>query len=110
MARASHLSPVTSTVQCPNRRLPGLVGLLRRGLADGPWARSSRQGVPSRILALARQPNVLSPQPTSNGGCYTSITSIPFLRRAPVKSRSEERRVGKECKIRTSTAQEKKRK
>src|SRR5205814_9710781 len=73
-------------VQRTKQRVPGLVGLFRRGLADGPWARSSRQGVPSRILALARQPNVLPLQPTSNGGCYTSITSIPFLRRAPVKS------------------------
>src|SRR5437667_10277133 len=86
MAGTSFRSVVTSGVQRTDQRLPGLVGLSGRSVAVGAWARSSGQSFPPRILTLARQPNVLSLQPLGNGGCYTSITSIPFLRRASVKS------------------------
>src|SRR5438045_406860 len=87
MAGTSFLSIVTSGVQRTNQRQSRLVGLLGGGLADGAWKRSSGQSFPPRILALARQPNVLSLEPPSNGRRYTSITSIPFLRSSSVNSR-----------------------
>src|SRR3989454_5436830 len=86
MAGTSFRGIVTSGGQRTNQCQSGLVGLLGRSVAVGAWARSSGQSFPPRILTLARQPNVLSLQPLGNGGCYTSITSIPFLRRASVKS------------------------
>src|SRR6266576_2204722 len=87
MAGTSCLSIVKSGVQRTNQRQSRLVGLLGRGLADGAWKRSSGQSFPPRILALARQPNVLSLEPPGNGRRYTSITSIPFLRSSSVNSR-----------------------
>src|SRR2546426_9139010 len=86
MARTSLFSIVKSGGQCTNEQLPGLVVLCGGRLADGARPRGPGQSFPSRILALARQPNVLSLQPSSNGGSYTSITSIPFLRSSSVNS------------------------
>src|SRR5712664_2509403 len=86
MAETSLLGFVTSGVQRTNQRLPGLVGLFGGGFANGAWARRAGQGFPSRVLALTRKRHVLSFQPLGLGGCYTSITSIPFLRSSPVKS------------------------
>src|SRR6266566_1342484 len=87
MAGTSCLSIVKSGVQRTNQRQSRLVGLLGGGLADGAWKRSSGHSFPPRILALARQPNVLSLEPPGNGRRYTSITSIPFLRSSSVNSR-----------------------
>src|SRR6059058_4117241 len=82
MAGTPFRSVVTGGVQRTKQRPRGLVGLLDRSLASGTWARSSGQRVPSRMPALAGQPNVSSFQPTGNAGRYTSITSMPFLRSA----------------------------
>src|SRR5438309_10971647 len=86
MAGTPFRSVVTGGVQRTKQRPRGLVGLLDRSLASGTWARSSGQRVPSRMPALAGQPNVPLLQPTGNAGRYTSVTSVPFLRRASVKS------------------------
>src|SRR5437867_488135 len=86
MAGASFYSPGKGGVQRTDQRLPGLVGLFGRSFTDGAWTRRAGQSFPSRVLALTRKPNVSSLQPLGTGGSYTSITSIPFLRRPPVKS------------------------
>src|SRR5213594_62328 len=86
MAGTPFRSVVTGGVQRTKQRPRGVVGLLDRSLASGTWARSSGQRVPSRMPALAGQPNVSSLQPTGNAGRYTSIPSMPFLRGASVKA------------------------
>src|SRR6195256_551255 len=86
MAATSFYSLGKGGIQRTNQRLPRLVGLFGGSLADGAWARRAGRSFPSRVLALTRQSNVLSLQPLGPGGRYTSITSMPFLRRSPVKS------------------------
>src|ERR1700704_4033595 len=86
MAATSFYSLGKGGGQRTNQRLPRLVGLFGGSLADGAWARGAGRSFPSRVLAPTRESNVLSLQPLGPGGCYTSITSMPFLRRSPVKS------------------------